>query len=86
MKFTSEVANKIGEAIKSRGAPRTCVLCGTNQWTLADGFYYFTTQEDFSNFVLGGGRGLPCAALICNNCGNTHFINLIQLGLQDLLQ
>ena len=27
---------------------------------------------------------MPCAALVCDNCGNTHLINLLALGQMDL--
>lgn len=31
------------------------------------------------------GRGLPCIALICQNCGNLQFHSVIQLGLGEIL-
>ncbi len=85
MKWSLDVSNRIIAALKAKGAPRTCPLCGTNQWLMAGGFYYLTAQMSPPNISVGG-AGMPLAAVICVNCGNTQFINLVQLGLDDLFK
>jgi hypothetical protein len=56
----------------------TCPLCGVSSWAVQDGIFTFH-QEIKTQYVSSIGRGLPCAALVCQNCGNTHFINLAVL-------
>ena len=60
-----------------------CPLCGNLKWTLVEGFVYVTLQPDFAGTYVGTG-GLPSVALVCANCGNTHLLNLVVLGLGHL--
>jgi hypothetical protein len=85
MKFTPEAQAKVLAALNQRGAPHNCPLCHqSNRWAFADAFYFMVAQDGLPNVSLGG-RGMPCAALVCSNCGNTQFINLLVLGLADLV-
>jgi hypothetical protein len=40
-----------------------------------DGIFYFQ-QEVQADFATGLSRTLPSVAVVCQNCGNTHFVNL----------
>jgi hypothetical protein len=40
-----------------------------------DGIFYFQ-QELQADFTTGVSRTLPSVAVVCQNCGNTHFVNL----------
>jgi hypothetical protein len=57
----------------------TCPLCGTQEWSVGDAVVWHMarfrspTIESWSN-------SLPCGTISCNNCGNTHFINLTAYG------
>jgi len=83
-RFTEEVRSEIWDALnKRRRLP--CPLCETNDWTLADGFLPLALQEDFYTHRVGG-PALPCVALVCNHCGNTHLINLLTIGLGYLVE
>ena len=84
-RFTEETRNEIIAALNERIRITACPLCGTNGWTLAEGFAPLALQGGFYGFQVGE-RVLPCVALVCNNCGNTHLINLLNIGLRHLVE
>jgi len=67
---------------KSKGPTGACVICGDNNWAI--GFFspipISFGAKGMSTF---GPRIYPTVAIICNNCGNTHFINVRILGFTD---
>jgi hypothetical protein len=79
----SEQYDRIIKGLQARGAPKPCAVCGHPTFNLAPGLVYlimqFTAQPMLQN------PSLPCAALSCDNCGNTVLINLHTLGLGGLL-
>ena len=83
--FSEETRREILSTLHERIKIPACPLCGTNTWTLADGFIALPLQEGFSAFEVGG-PALPCVALVCNNCGNTYLINLLNIGLRPLVE
>lgn len=85
MPFTPQDKERIIAAIKEK-APQfgRCVICGQANWSLQDGFVTPTLQSNLKSVTLGG-TVLPSIALTCSNCGNTHLLNVIVLGLRDLL-
>lgn len=83
--FSEETRNEILNTLHKRIKIPACPLCGTNTWTLADGFVALPLQEDFFAFAVGG-PVLPCVALVCKNCGNTYLINLLNIGLRHLVE
>jgi hypothetical protein len=88
MKYSKDVVNRIFDALSKRipeGKMRPCSLCGTIDWLLGQGYVMISTQDDPTGVALGG-SAIPCVAVVCKNCGNTHFINLLQIGLGDLLK
>lgn len=61
---------------------RPCSVCGHTQWIVGD--------DTITPIVLGpgnsitlGGKIYPSVPFICGNCGNTHFLNAIIMGLPD---
>lgn len=85
MKFSKEVGEKILAAFRER-LPETalCPLCHANKWELLDAFVAIVISYEPLE-VRTAGQVLPSAVLICNNCGNTHFLNLNVLGLSEIL-
>lgn len=85
MPLTPQQQSQIITAFNQRigGYTRPCAVCGATQYTLADGFLWFQLKSSLPALQLGG-PGIPCVAIVCNNCGNTLFLNLITLGLQHL--
>lgn len=83
--LSADQRERVVAAIQQK-APRlqACAVCGTvSGYMLEDGVVFFTVQDTFARLQLGG-RGLPCVALTCKNCGNTVFLNVAVLGLRDL--
>jgi len=81
--FTPELKAKILAAIKNKKDVIRCSVCQHWDWDMADGF---ATIPLLSNVWTNDRKsGLPCAALVCKNCGNTLFINLVALGFAESL-
>lgn len=73
------------EALRLRGVPRDCAACGRGEWTLLGG-YVTLPQVKLPGKAHIGSEVMPCAPLVCKTCGNTVLLNLIQLGLGDLVK
>jgi hypothetical protein len=84
VKFSNEVLERILAALKRRfPLLPECPLCGQRNWQVnSGGFVFVPLQQDSTNVVIGGPQ-MPCVALICMTCGNTHLLNLIVLGLKE---
>lgn len=77
-KLTEILNKKIGEM-------RPCPLCGVTDWEGLTGVVLVLiapprTEES----ILRIKRALPSLSIMCKNCGNTHFLNIGQLGLAEL--
>jgi hypothetical protein len=77
-----EILAKILE--KTKGQLGVCPICRNPQWTLNDGIVSLIVQENVHHMVIGGPT-LPCVSMTCVNCGNTQLLNLLILGLGDIL-
>lgn len=71
------IGTKLNEKIKNFN----CVMCGEKNWTLEPFIAPITLSNDFS--IKLGGQMLPLVSITCTNCGNTHFFNLVTLGIAD---
>jgi hypothetical protein len=60
---------------------RTCELCGSEGWFVADNLVN-VNQYHGRDLVLGGGQ-IPLLSVHCRKCGNTKLLNAIVLGLID---
>lgn len=81
-----EISARIIQAINEKAArPLSCSWCGTNKFTLTDGYVSLVIQDFGATLLQLGGQALPAVALTCQQCGNTVLLNLITLGLGDLL-
>lgn len=88
-----------GEIVRRSRPVITCSVCGTKDWTLANGFVSLpvtltetvqvigslTPGDELEHIVAASSGTMPCVALVCNKCGHTLFFNVFFLGLQDLL-
>jgi hypothetical protein len=65
-----------------------CPFCQTNNFTLSDGQVQLVVSEMGSTqyIVVGQLKTLPSIALVCQHCGNTLLLNMIVLGLGDLMR
>jgi hypothetical protein len=85
MEWSEAVAQQIVAALQARGAPNNCPLCGIGPYTLVQGFVLINAYDGLPIYSLSRpNSGIPCAAITCDNCGNTHLINLVQIGLGHL--
>jgi hypothetical protein len=90
---SQEDSPRIIEAINKRASNPTCPLCGSTDFTLTDGvvqlevtpFHTPRMARPMPRFGLSYST-LPSATLVCQTCGNTLFINLLVLGLKDILE
>ncbi len=73
------VVQRIVEKFVAKGRTGVCAMCGhANEWELG-GFVPLTISETPTALQLGG-NVYPLIAVYCRNCGNTHFVNLFNLG------
>ena len=89
MKWSQQVANQIIARLNTIIPALKCPLCHTDDWIVATGLVFLRVDEytDALSRGLTRNRGeMPCAAITCKVCGNTHLLNLLQLGLGDLLK
>lgn len=60
-----------------------CVVCGSTTWGVDERVFEVRAYSG-GNLVIGGSGGiLPLVAISCTNCGNTHLLNAIALGLMN---
>jgi hypothetical protein len=94
MAFTPEQSERILARVRERTGPepgtsiRDCPICGHSEWGLQQGGVVFLILQspDAGGSLVLGGPTLPSVALVCGRCGNTQLLNLLVLGLGDLLK
>lgn len=86
MAFTQEETDRIKAAIIKK-APNLakCPICGSKNWHVGKEFVTLAAQENLQRIELAG-KVLPLIPMRCTNCGNTHLLNIITLGLRDLVE
>jgi hypothetical protein len=84
--MSQEIQKLILDAIRAKVPNQgPCSFCGTGTFTLTEGYL----SLDVTNSAVKGSPAttyLPSVALCCTNCGNTVLLNLIRLGLGDLIK
>lgn len=86
MELNEEQRQRVADALEERlgGFDSRCPLCGNDVFIIADGVArvpLYNIHRDGKRMA----RSLAQAALICERCGNTFYINLLVLGLDDLV-
>lgn len=77
----SKKREEIAEKLKERGAVLPCPRCGNTGFSVIDGYFSHTLQNELTGIVLGG-PSVPTAVVGCNRCG---FLSEHALGALDLL-
>lgn len=72
--------DEIAKRLTEKGAVQPCPRCGHNQFTVIDGYFNHTVQQELKGLILGG-QSIPCAIVICVNCGYLSQHALGALGL-----
>lgn len=81
MKINQEIKNKIANELTKRGVNTSCHRCNHSNFTLLDGFINLPLTKEISGNVIIGGPQVPCAVVVCNNCGNLSYHALGALGM-----
>jgi predicted nucleic-acid-binding Zn-ribbon protein len=55
---------------------RKCPICGHEEWNISDKIFTLRGLNKFS-------EAYPVIAVICDNCGYSHFFNPLVLGIFD---
>jgi hypothetical protein len=76
----STLREKIIAKLNERGASLPCSRCGRQKFALLDDLARIDQQKDMS-VVRFGGPSVPCAIVVCENCGNVSFHAMGALGL-----
>ena len=81
-KLSADDLNKVVRWLneKTKGHPIVCSICQTANWTLSEHLVTATVVSPKGEVMLGG-TTYPSASIICKNCGNTHFINAVMVGI-----
>jgi predicted nucleic-acid-binding Zn-ribbon protein len=72
MIFTDDKKKQIADTLTRKGANRPCERCGSQDFTVLDGYFRQEVQSDLQNVNLGG-PSIPTFAVACSNCGNLSF-------------
>jgi hypothetical protein len=67
------------KAISAKIPNSRCPLCLSSDWAVQPEVYWFK-QHTKTTYSEGWDNGLPSAALVCNVCGNTQFVNVLAYG------
>jgi hypothetical protein len=80
-KLTETEKQRIISVLRERNANLPCPRCGNNNFTLLDGYFNQTIQNEFRGIVIGG-PSVPSVVIACNRCG---FLSQHALGVLGLL-
>jgi len=67
---------KLLDFLNSKWKNNLCACCGQNNWHVWDEAYELRAFR-WGNMVIWGAPIIPVVPIICNNCGNTLFVNAI---------
>lgn len=83
MALSQEQRDQVEAAITKRFVDEgRCSLCGSKHWVIGDGIGVFELLPSLA----AGSRshsGMPVLPIVCSQCGNTHLLNLMTLGLME---
>ncbi|MFC1984992.1 hypothetical protein ACFLUW_01140 [Chloroflexota bacterium] len=86
MAFTKDEQKLILAALEKKvPKPENCPICGNENWNVGDSMVALVVQGNAKKLNITGPI-MPCIPVTCANCGNTHLLNLIGLGLRDLVE
>lgn len=75
--------DRIIKVLEEKGALKPCPRCGNDEFTLLDAFLKQNLQDKLKGPLVLGGPTVPCAVVICQNCG---FLSFHALGYLELLE
>src|SRR5689334_8294351 len=78
-----ELLARVRERFQERAPGARCPLCGSVHWTWNPELTAIAMSGTPNVYTAAPSQVMPVAALICDRCGNIHFVNLIPLGLLE---
>lgn len=84
MKLSKEQVDKVITYLnaKADSAGIVCPFCKHKEWLISDAIFE-AREFTHGDLVVGGISILPFVTISCKNCGNTMFLNAIQVGILD---
>ena len=79
MALSPALMSKLAAHLQKKWATSVCPMCRANSWEVHGHIAFFLADAPAQLPI--GAPTLPCAAVVCQNCGNTIFVNLVALGL-----
>ena len=67
--------------LESKGAILPCPRCGSQNFTLIDGYFNHPLQKSLSNSLIIGGPSIPSIGVVCNKCGFIAYHAIGVIGL-----
>jgi hypothetical protein len=78
MGFDATTIERIIDHLKSRWTIQACPMCRTSNWEVHGPI---TLSLGGSDKSAGPSQNLPCAAIVCQSCGNSLIVNLVVAGI-----
>ena len=76
MPSSTELQERVRDAITKKLGEANCPLCKNFNWTIQLGTSSLPIKTESAYGASYTQNALPSAILICNICGNTHLLNL----------
>ena len=76
MTDSDQLQKLIIQAIEQKMPDAVCPLCKSPDWNVQLGTSFLPLKIESASGSSWSQNALPGVALICGNCGNTHFLNL----------
>jgi hypothetical protein len=78
MGFDATTIERIIQHLKGSWTVQACPMCKKSNWEVHGPI---TLSLGVSDNSVGLGQNLPCAAIVCQSCGNSLIINLVVAGI-----
>lgn len=72
---------QITQRLNERIGHIECPICHRNTFSLIDGYFISSLQDNPESLIIGGDKGLTSVAIVCINCGFTSFHNVRALEI-----
>ena len=84
--MSADEKQKIITALQNRQALLPCPRCHKQKFTLLDGYFNQTIQQNINTGLIIGGPSVPSAIIVCENCGYMSQHALGVLGLMPKIE